>query len=94
MLLQHETFFPPELSYVADNLATQTSLASCTIGHNTFRGRNNSDTQTGHNFWQLIFFLVDAQTWTADTLNAFYHSFALEVLQYQFQKQAWRRLRF
>jgi nucleoside-diphosphate-sugar epimerase len=37
-----------------------------------------SDTHAGHNFWQLIFFLIDAQTWAADTLNAFYNSFTLQ----------------
>ncbi|AAN82507.1 Hypothetical protein c4069 [Escherichia coli CFT073] len=73
------------LGYVADNFATKTSLARCTISHNTFRGRNNCDTQTRHNFRQLIFTFIDAQTWAADTLNAFYNSFALEILQSKFQ---------
>ncbi|VDY62913.1 Uncharacterised protein [Shimwellia blattae] len=61
------------LGYVADNFATKTSLARCTISHNTFRGRNNSDTQSSHNFRQFVFALINAQTRTANTLNAFYH---------------------
>ena len=49
------------------------------------RGTNKSDTPSTVSYTHLDVYKRQAQTWAADTLNAFYNSFALEILQSKFQ---------
>ena len=85
-------FFQGDVSFFP--VATTTDTLSVTFNFPfNYQGVNDFDfdfkqdvyKRQRHNFRQLIFTFIDAQTWAADTLNAFYNSFALEILQSKFQ---------